>query len=216
MSKSEQDVRDDLAAGERTEQLNWLFGLVALALALVVAALLANRLTKALVKPLEQLAWAARSLGDGHLDHRVSINSTAELNEVGGTFNAMAKALEAQRAELERHAFADTLTGLPNRALFEGRARDALARVAGTAQRVAVLVLDVDGFKLVNDGLGHASGDRLLVQAAERMSKWCVPRTRLRDSAATSTRCCSRTSAVSTTPSAPPSACARRSARPSC
>ena len=169
MFESEQEVRDDLAAGERDEQLNWLFGLVALALALVLATLLANRLSKTLVRPLEQLTRAARSLGEGHLDHRVSINSTAELNEVGGTFNAMAAALEEQRAELERQAFADALTGLPNRALFEARARSALDRAAGAAQRVAVLVLNLDGFKLVNDGLGHACGDTLLGQAAGRM-----------------------------------------------
>ena len=169
MFESEQEVRDDLAAGERDEQLNWLFGLVALALALVLATLLANRLSKTLVGPLEQLTRAARSLGEGHLDHRVSINSTAELNQVGGTFNAMAAALEEQRAELERQAFADPLTGLPNRALFEARARSALDRAAGAAQRVAVLVLNLDGFKLVNDGLGHACGDTLLGQAAGRM-----------------------------------------------
>jgi diguanylate cyclase (GGDEF)-like protein len=109
-------------------------------------------------------------LAAGNLDHRVAIDSTSELNEVGGTFNAMAEALERQREELERQAFTDSLTGLANRALFEDRARHALQRLAGGGQRVAVLVLDVDGFKLVNDGLGHSSGDALLRHAAERMT----------------------------------------------
>ena len=122
---------------------------------------------RAWCKPLQQLASAARSLAAGKLGHRVAINSTSELNEVGGTFNAMAEALERQREELERHAFADSLTGLANRALFEDRARHALERAAGGDERVAVLVLDMDGFKLVNDGLGHACGDELL-QARRR------------------------------------------------
>jgi diguanylate cyclase (GGDEF)-like protein len=173
--ESAREVRDDLAIVERREQLNWLLGLAAVALALVLAALLANRLSKGLVRPLQQFARAARSLATGRLDHRVSIHSSAELNEVGATFNAMASALQDQRTELERQAFSDMLTGLPNRALFEDRARHALDRAAGAAERVAVLVLDVDGFKLVNDGLGHAAGDRLLVQATERMAALVRP-----------------------------------------
>lgn len=67
---------------------------------------------------------------------------------------------------LEYHATHDTLTGLPNRLLFERE----LARVISQAQTdYAVLLLDLDGFKLVNDSLGHASGDQLLVQIADTL-----------------------------------------------
>ncbi|MEA2331033.1 MAG: hypothetical protein QOH58_1171 [Thermoleophilaceae bacterium] len=170
MADSEAEVRADLAETERLARLNWALGLATVAIALLLAGLLANRVSKTLVRPLHELARAARSLGNGHLEDRVSIRSTKELNEVAGTFNAMAKALQGQREELERHAFADALTGLPNRALFEDRARHAIGRLAGGHERVAVLVLDIDGFKLVNDGLGRAAGDALLMQAAERMS----------------------------------------------
>jgi diguanylate cyclase (GGDEF)-like protein len=170
MADSQEEVGGELAASERAARLNWLLGLSAVTVALLLAVFLATRLSRSLVRPLEQLAHAARSLAAGHLGHRVAIGSPAELNEVGTTFNTMAAALEGQREELERHAFADSLTGLANRALFEDRTRHALERVAGGPERVAVLVLDLDGFKLVNDGLGHSSGDALLKQAAERMS----------------------------------------------
>ena len=170
MAGSQDEVDGELAASERAARLNWLLGLSAVTVALLLAAFLASRLSRSLVRPLEQLAQAARSLAAGHLGHRVAIRSPAELKEVGTTFNTMAAALQEQREELERHAFADSLTGLANRALFEDRTRHALERVAGGPERVAVIVLDLDGFKLVNDGLGHACGDALLKQAAARMS----------------------------------------------
>jgi diguanylate cyclase (GGDEF)-like protein len=164
------EIEDDLTASEQAARLNWLFGVVAIAVALGLAGLLASRFSRSLLRPLEELAAATRSLGAGHLDHRVDLDSTVELNEVGSTFNAMAAALEEQREELERHVFTDTLTGLANRALFEDRARHALARVAGTDERIAVLVVDIDSFKLVNDGLSHAAGDRLLREAGGRIT----------------------------------------------
>jgi diguanylate cyclase (GGDEF)-like protein/PAS domain S-box-containing protein len=80
------------------------------------------------------------------------------------------KRLEAQ---LAHQAFHDALTGLANRALFRDRVTHALARVTsareGRAEHVAVLYLDLDDFKAVNDTLGHGAGDRLLTAVAERL-----------------------------------------------
>ena len=76
------------------------------------------------------------------------------------------KALEAQ---LAHRAFHDALTDLPNRALFADRLERALDPTGDPKQTVAVLFLDLDDFKLVNDGIGHDAGDRLLVAVAERL-----------------------------------------------
>jgi diguanylate cyclase (GGDEF)-like protein/PAS domain S-box-containing protein len=71
--------------------------------------------------------------------------------------------------ELERRAFFDSLTGLPNRAVFRDRLDHALARSARVNDALAVLLLDLDGFKLVNDSLGHDAGDELLVAVGGRI-----------------------------------------------
>jgi len=71
----------------------------------------------------------------------------------------------------EHLAYHDSLTGLPNRAHFDLRIEDLLGVARSTRQQVAVLFLDLDRFKVINDTLGHAIGDGMLVTIAERLDK---------------------------------------------
>ena len=90
---------------------------------------------------------------------------------------AVSYAVERKRSEaaLALQALHDPLTGLPNRALFLDRLRGALDRSRRTGSPVVVLFLDVDGFKQINDTLGHAAGDRLLTVLAERFRAMLRP-----------------------------------------
>jgi len=71
--------------------------------------------------------------------------------------------------QLTTQAFTDSLTGLPNRALFKDRLQHSLSRRSTAELSVAVLFLDLDGFKAVNDTLGHSAGDELLVMVSDRL-----------------------------------------------
>jgi diguanylate cyclase (GGDEF)-like protein len=88
---------------------------------------------------------------------------------------AVAERGDELKQELQYHAFHDALTGLPNRALFEDRVRHALERRRRTGEAVAVLFVDLDDFKRVNDSLGHALGDALLREFALRLGE-CIRR----------------------------------------
>ncbi|HTA11797.1 MAG TPA: GGDEF domain-containing protein, partial [Solirubrobacteraceae bacterium] len=82
---------------------------------------------------------------------------------------------QSAQAALEHQAFHDALTGLPNRALFRNRVAHALASQRRDRLPVAVLILDVDDFKHVNDGLGPAAGDEVLQEVARRLQDCMRP-----------------------------------------
>ncbi|HEX3868306.1 MAG TPA: diguanylate cyclase, partial [Gemmatimonadaceae bacterium] len=138
--------------------------------------------TAVMVGPLRELV-AERS-GAFTVEHRFTHRSgvtmwgsltVSRMDLGGGTLRLLGllqdvterKELEAQ---LTRQAFQDSLTGLANRALFRDRVAHALARSARAPHGVAVLFVDLDSFKTVNDGLGHTAGDRLLVAVGKRLA----------------------------------------------
>jgi diguanylate cyclase (GGDEF)-like protein/PAS domain S-box-containing protein len=112
---------------------------------------------------------------DGH-EVWVQIGVTAVRDDAGGViyFIAQTHDVTTRRRiedELAHRALHDPLTGLPNRALFLDRLGHALVRLRRRPGELAVLFLDLDRFKLVNDGMGHTSGDAVLMEAARRLSE---------------------------------------------
>ena len=105
-----------------------------------------------------------------------SINVGAVADSEGGGFyleGTVQDITERKAAEARVHflAYHDDLTGLPNRVLFEDRLAQALANARRRQERVAVLWLDLDNFKTINDSLGHSVGNLLLKQVGERLCK---------------------------------------------
>lgn len=163
------DIVEEYAEAQQVERRTVVWIVVVVLAGLLLAVAGGVHVTRVVLMPLGALREAARRLGDGALSHRVALPRRDEFGELGDAFNAMAGDLERSQQELVHHATHDVVTGLPNRVLLADRIRQAVARSARHGTHVAVLLIDLDGFKTVNDTLGHSVGDDLLRSVAERL-----------------------------------------------
>ncbi|PCM44409.1 putative bifunctional diguanylate cyclase/phosphodiesterase [Marinobacter sp. ANT_B65] len=123
-----------------------------------------------MVRPLKQLMGAVREIGRGNLAPEMALPSKDELGQLARSFQEMAGNLESSRVKVEQLAYHDSLTGLPNRFRAHENLRRMISLAQKTDAKMAVLFLDLDNFKRVNDTLGHQVGDQLLKEMAARLS----------------------------------------------
>lgn len=168
--------------GQGRSLLLFLFsGLAGILFCTVLSALaaqyLSRRLLSDIVRPLRGLASVAHAARrERSFDRRVPEAPIAELNELGNDFNALLDELEVWHSHLQNEnqtlahqASHDSLTGLPNRAFFEGRLSRSVRNAERQKDHLALLFLDSDHFKQINDTLGHAVGDEVLISVADRV-----------------------------------------------
>jgi diguanylate cyclase (GGDEF)-like protein len=168
-SASREAVRLELANAKRTERTTMaILGLLEL-FAVLLAVRLSRRLSTQVLRPVGKLRDSANHLTAGELDHRVVVDRADELGELAASFNAMADAIAGSQRSLTREANTDSLSGLANRAAFRTRLEATIRQPNRRAGHQAVLFVDLDDFKDVNDTLGHAAGDELLRVVADRL-----------------------------------------------
>jgi diguanylate cyclase (GGDEF)-like protein len=178
------------SSAEEAERVLGRTGLAVLGVVVVVSIVLMVSITR----PARRLTVATRLLASGNRAARAPRGGAAEIDTLAESINAMADQvvaaeteLRAHHAELEKHvaertrqlhhlAHHDPLTQLPNRRQLSSRLGGALSRANNTGQQLALLFVDLDNFKSINDTLGHNFGDRVLQVVAERLRSAAGPR----------------------------------------
>jgi diguanylate cyclase (GGDEF)-like protein len=136
----------------------------------VVAGLVCRSLEWAMAAPIFENGRVVGALSVGSRDPDRAYSASEEAVLLAFAEHASLALTDAKNYGAALHrAFHDMLTGLPNRALFLDRLEHAVARAAREPSTPSVLFLDLDGFKRVNDNLGHEGGDQLLVEVGERL-----------------------------------------------
>jgi diguanylate cyclase (GGDEF)-like protein len=140
----------------------------------LTSAVLDGVLNSLLLGPLAKLGQATREIGRGNLVTDVGIRRGDEIGKLATSFEDMSRNLRQSHEQISYLAYHDSLTGLPNRLVFS----EALERVTHTRryrQVLALLFVDVDDFKRINDLLGHQAGDELLREIADRLASVVRP-----------------------------------------
>ncbi len=150
--------RELLAAGAGTRRAI----VAASAAGLLLGLLLGYGLARGLVADLRRLGRAASQLADGHDHVRAQVHGHGALRELATAFNDMATRIAAQKAALTQVAISDPLTGLHNRRAFQVRLTEEVERTRRSGTPFALLLVDLDHFKQVNDRFGHQAGDQAL------------------------------------------------------
>jgi diguanylate cyclase (GGDEF)-like protein len=151
-------------------------GLLLVLAYLVAALLLAMGAGRLLSRSIRQLRDAARQVAVGQTGQALMISTDIrEVASLTQDLEFMRRELVRRGEELKTLAYYDGLTGLANRELFGRRLADALELAHRNGSKLALLYLDLDRFKRVNDTLGHSVGDQLLVNVAQRLEACLAP-----------------------------------------
>jgi diguanylate cyclase (GGDEF)-like protein len=166
-------VNDNLAEVTRR---GYILGAIAIGFAVLMALLIAGGLTRGL----RQLNLVADAVHKGQRNVRAGLGRSDEIGKLGESINGMLDALAASERErmvteeeIRSLAFYDPLTHLPNRRLLLERLRHAMIGSGRSERAGALLFIDLDNFKTLNDTLGHDMGDLLLEQVAARLVR-CI------------------------------------------
>lgn len=156
---------DEQSLFERMRQIILLTFLVLLPLCMVSA----RWLTRRLLHPLHSLTERSMRYAQGERDLSFELGRSDEIGRLGSALERMRRGLEASHDQVRRMAFEDTVTGLPNRRWFQQRLTEVMQRCSHVDSRFAILFVDLDHFKQVNDTAGHERGDQLLHEVAHRL-----------------------------------------------
>lgn len=161
------------AIQRQLEQLDSYLGYVALAAVMLAAFSLHWGFQRWIIRPLAEVQRVTDAVAAGELDQPLRLQSDDEFGQLARSLNRMRQHLQESSRQIEELAYYDTLTGLPNKVTSIDTTQHMIERSLAAGHQLAILLLDLDNFKNINDGLGHQLGDILLMQVGARL-KECI------------------------------------------
>ena len=134
-------------------------------------------IARGIARPVRALASVARRIAGGDYSTAPTPSRVVELGDLGAAFRSMQDGIASRESRIMDLAYCDPLTRLPNRTLCNDRLDQAIASAERNRSSVAVLLMDLDHFKYVNDTLGHGIGDRILCAVTARLEQVLERRT---------------------------------------
>lgn len=122
------------------------------------------------IAPLETLVASMRKAENGDYNVYADINDYYEVNSLAKSFNGMIEGNRKRDEKIKRLAYYDSLTDLPNREKLFETLKQIIEKSDAANLEVAVLYIDIDNFKAINDVMGHTTGDKVLVEIAKRLN----------------------------------------------
>jgi diguanylate cyclase (GGDEF)-like protein len=161
----ERSLIEALAPYHRLQSALLLITIFGVLISIVGSVLTARSVTR----PIAALAQFTRRIGQGDYTEAIEVSHNDEIGQLAQAFNVMQEGIAQRERRITELAYMDRLTGLPNRALFSDRLQQAIASAQRNGKPLAVMMMDLDRFKYVNDTLGHPIGDMLLCEVAKRL-----------------------------------------------
>lgn len=126
---------------------------------------------RGLVRPIRNLAAQALEIERGRFERHISSRRGDELGALIRAFGRMSDAVRRHHHDIRKLAYHDSLTSLPNRLMFRELLDESISECRGSGMGLALLFVDMDDFKRINDTLGHDVGDEVLVEFANRLKR---------------------------------------------
>lgn len=141
------------------------------AIMLLIGAVLYSLVVRTIIIPLQRLIDATNEVATGNYTPGLEVKNRDEMGLLASSFNDMGHRLEESNKKVVQLAYFDSLTKLPNRNTLKHTLENLIIQASRKNTMLAVLFIDLDDFKKVNDRLGHVAGDELLIAISKRLQK---------------------------------------------
>lgn len=155
---------------EQSRQLGMQIFILTMVSVFILSILMFVLLKRIVLDPIKILEKGAKAIENGSLESEINITTDDEIGKLAKTFDSMRDSLLESNIRIKKLAYHDELTSMPNRLMFLETLAYEINKSVRSGKALAILFIDLDDFKKINDALGHKAGDELLIEVSQRIN----------------------------------------------